>query len=83
MFIETFEEILRKILRYRNDVEYQNDNKFRMGDEFKYDYNDFIAILYEDVIEDYKATKKQKGRVSLKKVRTLGFWCFNAGNSFR
>ena len=29
-----------------------------MGDEFKYDYNDFIAILYEDVIEDYKSTKK-------------------------
>ena len=58
MFIETFEEILRKILRYRNEVEYQNDNKYRTGGEFQYDYNDFIAILYEDVIEDYQKTKK-------------------------
>jgi hypothetical protein len=54
-----------------------------MGSDFLYDYNDFIAILYEDIVEDYKSNKKTKGRLTLKKVKTLGFWCFNAGNSFR
>jgi hypothetical protein len=84
MYIESFEDILRKILRYRNDAKFDSDNKFRMdGNQFKYDYNDFIAILYEDVLEDYTKSKKMKGKLSLKKVKTLGFWCFNAGNSFR
>jgi Rad3-related DNA helicase len=84
MYIESFEEILRKILRYRNITYYGSDSKFRMDDKnFQYDYNDFIAILYEDVIEDYTKTKKMKGKLSLKRVKTLGFWCFNAGNSFR
>jgi Rad3-related DNA helicase len=83
MFIETFEDTLRKILRYRN-AGVDSDNKYRTdGAYFKYDYNDFIAILYEDIIEDYTKAKKTKGRLTLKKVRTLGFWCFNAGNSFR
>jgi len=84
MYIESFEEHLRKILRYRNTTRHSSDNKFRMdGNQFKYDYNDFIVILYEDIIEDYKASKKFKGKLSLEKVMTMGFWCFNAGNSFR
>ena len=83
MYIESFEEILRKILRYRNTNK-DSDNKHRSdGDKFKYNYNDFIAILYEDIIEDYQKSKKTKGRISFKSVKTLGFWCFNAGNSFR
>ena len=53
MFIESFEEILRKILRYRNTNK-DSDNKHRSnGEQFKYNYNDFIAVLYEDIIEDY------------------------------
>lgn len=83
MYIESFEEILRKILRYRNNKK-DTDNLYRMNSAaFKYDYNDFIAILYEDYLEDYTKAKKNKGKVSMKKVRTLGFWCFNAGNNFR
>jgi len=33
MYVETFEEILRKILRYRNNSEVieDSDNKFRMN----------------------------------------------------
>ena len=84
MYIESFEEHLRKILRYRNTAQHSSDNKYRMdGSAFKYDNNDFILILFEDIIEDYKAAKKFKGKLTLEKVNTMGFWCFNAGNSFR
>ena len=82
MYIESFEEILRKILRYRND-EISNAGKIRTQGDFRYDHNDFIVILYEETIEDYAKTRKQKGKLCLKTVKTLGFWCFNAGNSFR
>jgi flagellar biosynthesis chaperone FliJ len=68
MYVETFEEILRKILRYRNNSEknLDSDNKFRMDlSNFKYDYNDFIAIIYDNHIEDYGKSKKMKGKVFL------------------